>query len=313
MQNPVYRPNQTSSRGKQTLRDVPDVWELGYENISPEKGADGKPKEIQKVIRPVNDPNVISNFDYQVDIIVPFHGQYEKVTRLVESIYQCTRSNYFTLTLVDDASPNEAFIQKVFKNAKKSLKAIRLRDQRGFAGAAKVAFERTESPYVCIVNSDCVVKDLGWLRAMGESLLRSRGEGVKMVSPKTNNPTVMGCDSKFEAQYGEKPQYGVSNEANDIVLDQENHLSMYCIMCHRELFRKIGFIKEYPFGYYEDEEFAHRMRSHGYKQAVCGSSWIYHEGGSTIKYLWRKNPQIRLVMEKENRERCINDMKQSGS
>lgn len=251
--------------------------------------------------RPLEFP---SEFHQPVDVIIPFHGQYEKVTSLLESIYRFTRSNYITITLVDDCSPNEEFLTTISKNIKRrteSFKAVRGVKQRGFAGAAKLAFDRTENPYVCLLNSDCLIEDSNWLRALGETLLVLKGEGVRMVSPMTNN-AVGGHD----AQQGEKS----NRDKEHIILGEEEHLSMYCVLCHRELFSRCGgFLKEYPYGYYEDVEFAWRMRKNGFKQAVCRSSWVHHEGMATITGLWRKEEKIRKVMEEENHQRCLDDIK----
>ena len=117
------------------------------------------------------------DFSSKVDIIIPFHGQYEHCTALIESILRLTRTNYYCLCIVDDASPNEAYIERVEKNLSRNqspaveIKCMRSADQLGFAGAAKVGYEATSSPYVVIMHSDCEVEDLNWLRGMGESLL----------------------------------------------------------------------------------------------------------------------------------------------
>jgi len=118
----------------------------------------------------------------------------------------------------------------------------------------------------------------------------------------TNN-AVGGHDS----QQGEKTQMA----AEYVVLDEEEtHLTLYCFLCHRELFHRCGgFLKEYPYGFYEDVEFAWRMRKHGFKQAVCRNSWVHHDGMATIRSIWRRDPEIRKIMEEENRERCLADLK----
>lgn len=258
-------------------------------------------------------PLKISEFHYEVDIIIPYHGQYEKVTKLVESIYRLTRSNYFNICVVDDFSPNEMFIEQMRRNIDKTaqrrhvrnnFKAIRGTKQRGFAGAAKLGLEHTESPYVCFINSDCIIEDSNWLRSMGETLLSLRSENVRMVAPITNNPV-----GGHASQQGEK----VDMTAEYVVLDEEEaHLSMYCFLCHRELFERCGgFLREYPYGFYEDVEFAWRMRRNGFKQAVCRNSWIHHEGMATVRSIWRKDPEIRRVMEEKNRQRCLDDLKGS--
>lgn len=251
-----------------------------------------------------------SDFNSAVDIIIPYHGQYEKLAVLLDSIFRLTRSNYYKICIVDDASPNESYIRTIEKNATKNalrrkseniVKTIRLPEQVGFAGAIKAGFEATENPYVCFVNSDCKIEDVNWLRSMGECLLSMKPQGVRMVSPMTNNSV-----GGHPAQTGEKS----ARSKDHVILEGEDYLTLYCFLCHRELFNRCGgFIKEYPYGYYEDQEFAARMQKYGFKQAVCRDSWVYHEGQATIKQLWRSNPNALNIMEEDNRNRCIADMK----
>lgn len=221
-----------------------------------------------------------------------------------------TRSNYYRLILVDDCSPNSSYIAEVRANAEKNamktrqeniVMTIRNESQRGYAGACKVGYENGESPYVCFLNSDCRIEDSRWLRNMGETLLNLKPQGVRMVSPVMNNP--VGGDP---AQKGEKS----IEDRESVIVPEGSFLSLPCWMVHRELFPRVGgFLKEYAFGFYEDEEFAARLKSHGYKQAVCRNAYVYHEGESTIRNLWRARPDTRTIMEEENRNRCIEDMK----
>jgi|GEM_PF-3565622 GT2 family glycosyltransferase len=260
--------------------------------------------------RPMNN---VSEFIAPVDIIIPFHGQYDKVTKLLESIYLYTRANHIQIYLIDDHSPNEEFVQIIAKNIGKSstkrnlennFHALRCKERHGFAGAAKRAFEQGENPYVCFLNSDCVVEDPLWIQHLGEALLNHMDKGVRMVAPVTNN--AVGGDP---AQEGDK--LDKSNEI--VILEDDSHLSMYCFMCHRQLFDKCGgFLKEYPYGYFEDEEFAARMKKKGFKQAVCKNAWIFHHGMSTIRSVWKDDITVRDVMEKGNRDKCIADIKSLG-
>lgn len=262
--------------------------------------------------RPMNNNSTDSVFDSPVDIVIPYHGQYDRVTKLLDSIFRYTRSNFYRVTVIDDASPNEAFIKTMSTNAQKHadvtqranpFKALRSTDQKGFSGAIKAGWERTSLPYICFLNSDCVVHDINWLRSMGDTLLKMKNEGVRMVSARSNNP--VNGSLKQKAAKGTVGQ--------DVILEDDEHLSMYCFMCHRDLFNHCGgFIKEYPYGWYEDEEFAYRMRKHDFKQAVSGKSWIFHEGECTVKAIQRNNPKIQKIMEKDNRQRCIEDIQKLG-
>ncbi|CAE7860201.1 unnamed protein product [Symbiodinium microadriaticum] len=260
--------------------------------------------------RPVNSTD--SLFDSPVDIIIPYHGQYDSVMQLLDSIFRFTRSNFYRVTVIDDHSPNESFIQTMSTNASKHaqvtkrsniFKALRCAEHKGFAGAIKAGWERTKLPYVCFLNSDCLIHDINWLRGMGDTLLRLKSEGVRMVSARSNNP--VNGSKKQKAERGE--------EGQDQILEMGDHLSMYCFLCHRDLFDHCGgFIKEYPYGWYEDEEFAYRMHKYGFKQAVSGTSWVQHFGEKTVKYVQRNNPKVQDIMENKNRDRCIEDIQKLG-
>ena len=237
-----------------------------------------------------------------VTIIVPFYGQYGKVGRLLKSIWTGTRSNPYEICLVDDSSPNSDFIRRMVDQPQ--VVSFRTPERLGFGGALKFGFERTTQPWVCFLNSDCVIENSAWLIEMGRSLMRLRGQGVQMVSARSNNPGSF-VNSRLKA---EKTDMDAGGMIEDFILEDDEHLPLYCTMCHRDLFEHIGgFVKEYPYGWYEDEELAHRMRHHGFSQAICAKSWVRHDGAATIKALFKENPEAKKIMA-SNRDRCIADI-----
>jgi GT2 family glycosyltransferase len=246
-----------------------------------------------------------------VDILIPFHSQYEKVTELIKSILISVRSNPYQITLVDDCSGNKNFGEEIKKQFikttpqgfKPQIQYIRLERHSGFGAALKAGFEATNLPWVMMMHSDCVVEDSNFMISMGQSLLNWKKEGipVKMVSARSNNP--VGCEAAM-GNFGEKAE-------KDIVLQNET-LPLFCAMCHRDLFSYIGgFIKSYPYAWYEDEELTHRMRKKGLLQGISSKAWIRHHGGCTVKYLWEKNEDAKRVME-DNRKLCLADIKRLG-
>jgi GT2 family glycosyltransferase len=244
----------------------------------------------------------------RVDIIVPFHSQYERVSGLIRSIIMSVKSNPYQITLVDDCSDNRSFGEEVKREFAKNtpdgykpqVQYIRSDEHLGFAGALKLGFDSTENPWVLFMHSDCVVEDPNFMIDMGQSLLRWKKEGspVKMVSASSDNP----CD--LEAARAGRMDKGEA----DIVLESET-LPLFCAMCNRDLFRHIGgFLKPYPYAWYEDEELAHRMRAMGLRQGVSSKAWVRHHGGATVKYLWESKPESKAAME-GNRERCLKDIR----
>jgi GT2 family glycosyltransferase len=134
-------------------------------------------------------------------------------------------------------------------------------------------------------------------------MLKLKSYGVKLISATSNNPT---CD--LPALKAESAVLG-ENENEEYILEPTEYLPLYCVLCHRDLFKHIGgFIKHYPYAGYEDRELAARMRYYGFLQAVCRKSWVYHEGDATLQYLRRKNPQTTQIM-KNNRKLYMDDLK----
>lgn len=231
----------------------------------------------------------------KVDIIIPFHGLYDQVGRLLESILRGTYTNQYQIILVDDASPNKNFL---IETEVPYLKKVRLNQRVGFGGALKAGFQVSSSPYVCFLNSDCLIQHPTWLSAMGESLLNGKAKNIRLVSARSNNPV---CDiSQLKGERG--------SVIEDTIVDSP--LPLYCALCHRELFNRIGgFIKEYPYGYYEDAELFYRMEKYGFKQGISGKSWVYHEGAATIQASWKQDPEVKQVMLEQNRLKCIEDVR----
>lgn len=232
-----------------------------------------------------------------VDIIIPFHGQYELVTECLAAIYACTPNQNYKVILVDDCSPNETYLRNI-THGKKTV-GIRLEKQSGFGAALAAGFAAGTNDHVAFLHSDTKVDNINWLANLQRGLAKYRAAGVKLVSARTDDPgTAAGYDPRL---IGEP-----SDNVGDAVVAQA--LPLFCAYCHRKLFQKIGgFIKPYPFAWYEDEELFWRMKYYGYKQAVIGNSWVRHRGGATVKDMLTR-PKIKEVIE-NNRNLCLRDVR----
>lgn len=234
--------------------------------------------------------------DAGVDILIPFHGQYALLKSLVLSIVQHTLDGPYRITAIDDASANSNFFDEISKFD--YLDAIRLPEHRGFAAAVNAGIKHTKKPYIVLINSDCEIRETSWLTELWEGYNQlSRSHNVRLLSS---------CMDKITNGQKEQEQPRLIRSPSDKIVD--GPLSLTCCFFPRKLIQKIGMLKEYPYGYYEDEEFFYRMRASGYKQAVVGKSWVHHEGGATVRYLWDKKPETKEVMLESNREKCIADI-----
>lgn len=243
------------------------------------------PEEIKSRIIYDNSPTI--------DIIVPYHGAYEKVVKLIESVRRTVRTPY-RLYVIDDFSPNQSLYETIKVSG---ISAIRNSEHKGFGYSLNVGIRNTSNSLVAFIHSDCVLT-VNCLFNMYKTLNVLSSKKVAMVAARTNHPGD-GAPSQL---------YSVNRTSSPNVVLDEGFLPFHCVLTWRSLFDRIGFIKEYYPAGYEDEEFSYRLKKHGFSQAICGSAWVYHEGGSSIDALCSNDPKWTSIIEK-NRELCINDIR----
>ena len=231
-----------------------------------------------------------------VEIIVPFYGEQARVAKLMESIFATVHTNRYLISLVDDGSINDTFIKDIDKKKLPGVRCFHVDKNKGFGAAVNLAlttpWKNQKITWVAIMQSDVFAEDNNWLSNMGETINLLKNQGVKMVSPMTNNPMI---DSSVSSKMlGKK-----SDRRPDVVLTG-GYLPMYCVLAHRELFNKVGLLKEYPYAGTEAEEFAFRMQKMGYKQAVCGTSWVNHSGGATLSNFAKNNKVQEILRNVKN-------------
>jgi GT2 family glycosyltransferase len=245
-------------------------------------------RPIQKA-RPIQQHSF--NSDFRVDIVLPFHGQYRLVLEACKSIWKNTRNMNYQIYLVDDASPNSTYLG-AFKDSpnvttlqheKQTIgddgKEITLHP-RGFASSLKTGFDAGRNPWVVFMHSDVRIDSPGWLEELYESYIRY--PRCVMVSPRTNESG--DCHPALQAD--SKLPSGVDT------IVEKGFLPLHCALFRRDLFSKIGFLKLYPFRYYEDEELAHRIRKSGACQVISGKAWIFHHGAATVGEMVDRQEQV---------------------
>lgn len=233
-----------------------------------------------------------------VDIIIPFHGKYEFVTRSVSSIFRNTPNQEYRIILVDDASPNVHYLRQL-ASVNRKIVPVQVEEQVGFGGALEAGYQASEAANLVFIHSDVWVENINWLGNLQRAYNNLRESKVKIVSARTNHP---GTASAWDPR--------IIGAADDIVQDTsvDIPIPLHCAFCHRDLFRHCGgFIKSYPYGWYEDEELFYRMKYYGFRQGIAGKSYVLHEGGATIKDLV-KDQSIGSIME-ANREQCQEDVR----
>lgn len=228
-----------------------------------------------------------------VEIIIPFYNKHSLVTKLITSIFNTITSNKYLITLVDDGSENNNFIGQMEKAKILGVRCLK-QEKKGFGAAVNHAIKTPfakSPPYVLILHSDVLFYSKNCLLNLGNYLQEVKEKNIKMVSPLTNNPV-----EPFGFLESKK---GIEKE--NYILKENEFLPLYCALLHRDLFNYVGFFDECPYAGGEAKKFAKKMKEKGFHQAVCGKSWIYHEGGATLK-LFEKNQKVQKILRKNHEE-----------
>lgn len=225
-----------------------------------------------------------------VEIIIPFNGKHSSVSNLIDAIFKTVSTNRYQITLVDDGSENDSFVNYINEAKLPGVVCMRHDKSMGFGAAINSALQNAKNdwvPWICIMHSDVIVEGSTWLASLGNSMQKLKGNGVKMISPRTDNP-----GDSLKAVFEEKGVNKREGGCEDFLLEDDQYLSLYCALCHRDLFKHVGLFKEFPLAGCEAQDFAIRMKKYGFAQAICGSSWVYHEGEGTISLLNKKQKEL---------------------
>lgn len=241
-----------------------------------------------------------------VDIIIPFHGQYDAVKSSIRGIYMTTSEVPFQVILVDDGSPNPHFLSMLRDESKKlniaNMKFVR-QDHSGYGAAINSGLKESEFNHVCLMDSDAVPENSSWLKNLMVTM--HSAPGIGMVSARLDVPPQ--GRSLVAGKKGQKlARKVIRQEGIAQMLEGDSYLPLSCVLCDGRMLKSIGGLSEYPLAMYEDAEVAVRMFRSGKKQAIAGDSFVKHAGGLTINSLATKE-ENRRIME-ENYERCLEDI-----
>ena len=244
-----------------------------------------------KIAKPLRQNYV--NFKDQIDIIIPYYHEVGCLSKCVESIIRFCKNIDYKIYLINDGSESES-VKFFFKPYEKIVTVIDHPNQKGFGASINTGLKQSINRKKVIMHSDCIVDNIGWLNNLYNSFINLQKQGVGLITSKTKNSnTKLNELSDFE------------NKTDFII--EKSYIPFYSIMFDINLIKVCGFIKEYPYFGYEDEEFCFRLRKFNFKIGVSGESTIIHQGSKTITSFLAKNPKLRNILEK-NKDLCKKDI-----
>jgi GT2 family glycosyltransferase len=220
-----------------------------------------------------------------VSVITVNFNQSSTTLEFLASLSKCTYPNLETF-VVDNGSPNDN--PDVIKEKFPEVHFIKTGINLGFAGGNNVAVEKAKGKYLLFINNDTEV-EAGFLEPMVELL--EMNENIGMVSPKIH---YFHTPNTFQfAGFTPFSEITIRNKA--IGFGEKDH-GQYDITCEtgsifgaamlvpRSVIEKVGMMTEVFFLYYEEHDWASRIKQAGYKIYFQGKSLVLHkESISTVK------------------------------
>ena len=238
------------------------VLEGGYENVKL------KPLHFPKVDKP------------DVSIVIPAHNKVEVTYLGLCSLLVAHNKASFEVIVVDDASTDET---SELENIVSGITVIHNVEAQRFIRACNAGAEKARGEYIVLLNNDVEVTT-GWIDELIAAF--SRFDNVGLVGSKLLYPNgelqdaggiIWGTGNPWN--YGNRQN---PNEPRFSYARQADYLCGAAMMVPTKLWKELDGLSSYmePM-YFEDTDFAFKVREAGYTTWFVPSSIVYHYEGMT--------------------------------
>ena len=167
----------------------------------------------------------------------------------------------------------------------------------GFAKANNQGLEAAMGDFLCLLNNDTYVTP-GWASTL-RTLLQNNPE-IGVVGPVTNN---IGNEAKIAIDYADMAEmthrageYTTRHLGKTLTLPV---VAFFCVMLTRDTLNKVGLLDEaFGLGFFEDDDYCHRVVQVGLRVACCESVFVHHHLSASFDKLPSKDRQALMDKNK---------------
>lgn len=213
-----------------------------------------------------------------VSIISINYNQSGVTMEMLESLRKVTYSN-IEIFVVDNASPSDS--PDVIKEKYPEVNLIKSEENLGFAGGNNLAILQSKGEYILLLNNDTEV-DPGFLGPLVDKLRQNPEIGV--VSPKIyfhHTPGMLQFAGISEINPFTVRNTGWGYGKKDDPEFEKDRESFFAhgaaMMVPRKVINEVGLMAAIYFLYYEEMDWAKRIRNAGYKVFYVHNSFVYHK------------------------------------
>ena len=238
----------------------------------------------------------IASAPTRVTAVIVNYQSYDELHRCLASLDRARDSIY--VVVVDHASDSEA--AETITRAFPAVRLLRLSDNNGFAAGINQGARETDSPFLLLLNPDCVIEPDACCRlaacidahdAAGVAGPRIRNADGSVQQSARRFPDVTtaiaGRSSWLTRVAPRNPltRHNLRVPASSSVEPMEvDWVSGACMLVRRDAFERIGGMDEGFFLYWEDADFCRRLQAAGYSTVYCPAAVATHVGGRSSRH-----------------------------
>lgn len=215
-----------------------------------------------------------------VSIIIPAHNKFEITYHCLCALLVARNKATFEVVLVDDGSTDRTTeIEKIVSG----IKLVRNTAAQRFIKACNAGVAASSGRYVVLLNND-TEPTVGWLDALIDPFDRFNDVGLtgsKLLYPDGTLQDAGGIVWRSGNPWNYGRNANPSDPRYSYVRDAD-YLSGAAMMTTREIWDRVGGLSTYlePM-YFEDTDFAFKVRDIGFRTLFAPTSVVYHHEGKT--------------------------------
>ncbi len=242
------------------------------------------------------------------DLVLLTWNRADLLRPCVERLFQHTPAGV-RLIVVDNASTEPEAVQYLKGlrgNGKMDIEVIRRPANDGFSDGMNEGLRRAEADWVCLLNNDILVTQ-GWLTEMID--VAKEHPGLGLINPMSNEFGLI-----------PKPRETIDDLAKRLKSQTgqwiENWMGVgFCLLTRRQILETVGLLDVgYRFIYFEDADYALRVRRAGFACGIAQGAYVFHLGSASMRLdperqkIFQANEErffLKHRMERPKRMACV--------
>jgi len=228
----------------------------------------------------------MNNIKKILTIIIVNWNNKKLLKNCLTSIYNTQNYHNYETIIVDNNS-NDGSVDLVKKEFPK-VKLIENDKNLGFAKANNQAIRISKAKYIMLLNNDTIIIQNDCFGKMIKFMEENIKVGVLGCKLLYEDKTLQSLGENFSSAWEifktqilflktwKRINIGNNNSQKDNYYRKVDYVSGACLLSQKEVFKKVGLLKEDYFMYGEDAEFCFRVKKAGWEVGVLSNIEIIH-------------------------------------